>query len=244
MQLHDTHFHLDLFKNPRQVIEAIEQAGIYTIAVTNLPELFDHTFNLTKDTKYVRAALGFHPELAAQHKPQISLFKKKIDLTRYIGEIGLDNYNKTPTDYLEQKKIFEKIVELCHEAGKKILTVHSRRSEKDILSLIGSAFTGKVVLHWYSGALKEIERAVEYGFYFSINLAMCQSENGKKIIERIPENRLLIETDGPFVKNGSHQSIPTDAKMIANKALILKSNLKYINTDESFFSDNFKSLIA
>lgn len=239
MQLHDTHFHLDLFENPKQIIEAIEQAKVYTIAVTNLPELFDHTYNLTKETKYVRAALGFHPELAAKHKEQLALFKKKINFTRYIGEVGLDNYNKSQADYLDQKKIFEEVVEASHKAGNKILTVHSRRSEKDVISIIGDKFSGKVILHWYSGGLKELERAISFGFYFSINFAMCQSENGKKIIESIPLNRLLIETDGPFVKTNNQQSIPSHAALIVEK-LIAQKRLK----GGFVISENFRILVS
>ncbi len=243
MQLHDTHFHLDLFENPNQIITTVEQARVYTIAVTNLPELYDNTNNLTASTRYFRAALGFHPELAAQHKKQLDLFKKKIGLTRYIGEVGLDNCNKTPADYSEQKKIFEKIIETSHEAGKKILTVHSRRSEKDVISIIGPKFSGKVILHWYSGSLKELEKAVEYGFYFSVNFAMSQSENGKKIIERVPSNKLLIETDGPFVMINGRQSTPTDVGVIAQILFSQKKASIGSEITDVFLTENFKNLL-
>jgi TatD DNase family protein len=238
MQLHDTHFHLDLFDNPRQVIAAIEQAKVYTIAVTNLPELFDYTYDLTKNTKYIRAALGFHPELAAQHKQQLSLFKNKVVLTRYIGEVGLDNHNKTPANLLEQKKVFEKVVEASHESGNKILTVHSRRSERDVIAMIGPKFPGKIILHWYSGSLKDLEQAIAYGFYFSVNYAMTLSENGKKIIHTIPADRLLIETDGPFVKINNQISTPVYASAIYGNILNAKKDFK-----EGFLADNFRKLL-
>ena len=167
--LHDTHFHLDLFNNPGNVLAQIERAKIYTIAVTNLPDLFSHTDTLTQNSKYVRPALGFHPELVCQHKQQFEKFIKLCEQTRYIGEVGLDNYNKSPSDYATQKNVFEKIIRNCSDLGKKILTVHSRRAEKDVVSIVGSNFSGKIILHWYSGSIKEIERALDYNFYFSVN---------------------------------------------------------------------------
>jgi TatD DNase family protein len=243
MQLHDTHFHLDLIENPQEIIQVIEQSRIYTVAVTNLPELFDYTYNLTKNTKYIRAALGFHPELVAKHKDQLLLFKRKIRLTRYIGEVGLDNYNKAPSDYIEQKSVFEKIIEECNEAGKKIVTVHSRRSENDVISIIGPEFSGKIILHWYSGSLKELEKAISFGFYFSINFAMTQSGNGKKIIERIPLDKLLMETDGPFIKINDHNATPIDISLIYKRILDIKYYSNQSHLFQSFLDENFKKLI-
>lgn len=242
MHLHDTHFHLDLFENPQQIIQSIEQAKIYTIAVTNLPEIFDYTNNLTKDSKYIRTALGFHPELASQHKHQINLFQTKINATRYIGEVGLDNFNKLTTDYQNQKLIFEKIIEACSNARSKILTIHSRRSEKDVVSIIGDKFSGKIILHWYSGTIKELERALSYGFYFSINHAMCHSDNGKKIIDAVPSNRLLIETDGPFIKTKDIVSTPLVSSTIAREVCKLKNqnNLDAFGVE---LKKTFKSLL-
>ena len=74
-------------RDPRHVSELIESAKIYTIAVTNLPDLFDHTDQLVKQTKYLRAALGFHPELAAQHKHQLALFEKKLTRHGTLGKL-------------------------------------------------------------------------------------------------------------------------------------------------------------
>lgn len=238
--LHDTHFHLDLFDNAKNVINQIEQEKIYTIAVTNLPEVFANTKQLTQDSKYIRAALGFHPELSYQYRNQLPLFLNLIQETRYIGEIGLDNFKKQATDFAEQKKVFDKVIQACSDAGNKILTVHSRRSEKDVISAIGSSFNGKIILHWYSGPLKEIDRALEYGFYFSVNYAMTISDNGKKIIDRIPANRLLLETDGPFVNIQNKPATPVAIRETVKNL----SELKSILNMNAQVSENFKTLLS
>ena len=221
--LHDTHFHLDLFENPRKILEQIEHEKIYTVAVTNIPAVFDRLQELVKESKYVRAALGLHPELAFREKQQMPLFLDLLKQTRYVGEIGLDNYKKTHEDYIVQKDIFEQIIRACNSAGKKILTVHSRRAEKDVISTIGPDFSGKVILHWYSGSVTEINRALSYGFYFSVNYAMTQSENGRKIVDLIPIERILLETDGPFIKVHNEPSTPVMIGIVVAEIAKLKN---------------------
>lgn len=238
--LHDTHFHLDLFERPKDILGEIEKEKVYTIAVTNIPEVFEHTLLLVQGSKYVRAALGFHPELASQHKTQIGKFLELLPQSRYVGEVGLDNFNKSPSDYIIQKGIFEKIIAACNTAQNKILTVHSRRAEKDVISVIGPDFSGKVILHWYSGSTKEIDKALSYGFYFSINYAMTQSENGRKIINHIPVNRILLETDGPFIKIGNQPSTPLVANLILKEIILLKQQKNLLAT----INENLRSILS
>ena len=226
--LHDTHFHLDLFDDHRKVITQIENEKIYTIAVTNVPEVFTHTQHLVEGTKFIRPALGFHPELACQYKNQLPLFLDLLKDTRYIGEVGLDNFKKSKEDFSDQREVFEKIVSACNDTGNKVLTVHSRRAEKEVISIIGRGFSGKVILHWYSGGLKEIDQAIMNGFYFSINYAMTQSENGRKIIDHIPIERILLETDGPFIKINSQPSTPLVTNLILSKVTNLKQQTKML----------------
>ena len=208
MKYHDTHFHLDLMANPIDIVRQIEKHEIYTIAVTNSPQVYFYTENITKNSKYIRPALGLHPELVSERYKEIDQFISLLSKTKYIGEVGLDNYNKTPSDYKKQILVFEKIVSSCAAFGDKILTVHSRRAETDLLDIFGNEFPGKVILHWYSGSLKNLERAISLGYYFSINYQMTKSKNGQKIIDRIPINRLLIESDGPFTSLGSKKFTP------------------------------------
>ncbi len=238
-RLHDTHFHLDLFENPAVVVERINEANVYTIAVTNLPAVFENTKRLIGSSKYIRAALGFHPEVASRHAHQIDKFLQLLPLTKYIGEIGLDNFKKTTSDYAAQKRVFETIINACHDATSKIITLHSRRAEKDVISIIGPRFPGIAILHWYSGSISELEKALSYGFYFSINHAMTQSENGKKIIAHLPKERMLLETDGPFVKWGNN---PFDPCLVDNTVTAL-SQLTKNPEIASIVNSNFRQVL-
>ncbi len=88
--LFDTHCHLDLYPDYAALINEIEQEQIYTIAVTNAPSVFRQCATLTRKCKYIRAALGLHPELVMQRFRELDMMIEMLSETRYIGEVGLD----------------------------------------------------------------------------------------------------------------------------------------------------------
>src|SRR5579864_1932918 len=86
----DAHCHIDLYQAPRKTIEQAETDRIYTIAVTNAPSVFAHTAALVAGSRYVRAAIGLHPELVHSHRHELENFRHYLTQTRYVGEVGLD----------------------------------------------------------------------------------------------------------------------------------------------------------
>ena len=81
-----------------------------------------------------------------------------------------------------------------------MLTVHSRRATSDVISIL-SGINPKVVLHWFTGTSKELNRAADSGFFFPVNNAMLNSEAGRALVLQMPRQRVLTETDGPFVQH-------------------------------------------
>lgn len=242
MNYHDTHFHLDLMDNPIDMVNQIEKSKIYTIAVTNSPKVYFYTEKITKNSKYLRPALGLHPELAAERFNEVDKFISLIDKTKYIGEIGLDKYNKTALNYKKQLQVFEKIISACNNFDDKILTIHSRRAENDILDIIGESFPCKKILHWYSGSIKNLEEAVSRGYYFSINYQMTKSKNGQKIIDSLPINQILLESDGPFTSMGSKKFTPLMVENVMQGISNLKKDIKSEHLKEVILK-NFYDLI-
>lgn len=243
MSFHDTHFHLDLFENPEEVIKKIDAAKIYTIAVTNSPSVFFYTKKITTNSKYIRPALGLHPELAFERYKEVDQLIELLDETRYIGEVGLDNSSKAMNDYEMQKKVFEKIINACSDKGDKVLTIHSRKASKDVISIIGKDFKGKIILHWYSDGIKDLEKALDFGFYFSVNYSMTKSVNGQKIIQALPVNRILIETDGPFITYGNKPADPLMVEVIVDQICKIKQT-NGSNISSHNIQSNFKELIS
>ncbi|MCT4643620.1 MAG: TatD family hydrolase [Carboxylicivirga sp.] len=237
--LHDTHFHLDLFKPVNEILNEIETNKVYTIAVTNLPVLFKK-LNEQITSKYIRPALGFHPELLLQYKHHIPQMWELLPETRYIGEVGLDF--KTGKDFKElQVSFFTELIDRCNQLEGKIVTIHSRQSADVVTSIIGGNFKGKIILHWYSGTKSTLKQAIGNGYFFSINYSMVNSKNGINIIKEIPIDRILLETDAPFIKFNNEPFRPTDIpKIISRLADILEMNYEQIN---SILWSNFNALI-
>lgn len=208
----DFHCHLDLYPNHTSLINECESLSIKTLTVTNAPKVWVRNYALVKDCKHVRAALGLHPQLAHQREKELILFEKYISQTRYIGEVGLDGSQEFLHTMEVQQRVFRKILELCRQSGDKILTVHSRRATSGVLNLIqevGFSNKGKVVLHWFTGSQSEAKTALDLGMYFSINYRMINSVSGKKLIKFLPVDRILTESDGPFI---NYRNSPTTPK--------------------------------
>jgi len=237
--LFDTHFHLDLFDSQEEILKEIEVNQIYTIAVTNLPVLFTKLKD-SLSSKFIRPALGFHPELLPQYNHHIPQMWKLLNETRYIGEVGLDF--KTGKDFKElQISFFTELIERCNIFRDKILTVHSRQSASEIVSIIGADFKGKVILHWYSGSKTTLKKAIDNGYYFSINYSMVNSNTSKELIKLIPLERLLLETDAPFVKFNNKSFSMLGIKDII-KELAFMLNLDQLDMTTILWT-NFKALI-
>lgn len=196
----DAHFHLDLYKNYRRILSDIENNDIYIFAVTNTPSVFHFTKTLSLNHANVLPAIGLHPELVKGRISELGLLLKSIPNERFIGEVGLDYSTKfSSEDRNFQRKAFEEILNKCAEVGNRVVSIHSRRAASDVISMVGKDFPGTALLHWYSGSIRDLEKAIENGLYFSVNPAMTRSKTGQKIISRIPKKRILTETDGPFI---------------------------------------------
>lgn len=195
MRLYDTHFHLDLQKNVKAAIEEINANKIYTIAMTNLPVLYEKE-KQQYDSPYIRTALGFHPELIGEYKKYIPLMWEKLSKARYIGEVGLDFTDKTYQ--ADQVSFFSELVQRCRKDENKIISIHSRKAEREVLDVLDDAFSFKAILHWFSGDSYLLDRAVKMGCYFSVNGKMLKSRKIERMLEIVPKNRILLETDSPF----------------------------------------------
>ena len=195
----DTHCHVDLYPDPVALVREVERRRIYTIAVTNTPSVFPRLCEIVGEARFVRPALGLHPELAVERHRELPQFGQLLPRTRYVGEVGLDYQTTVESERTLQRRLLQRIIEQCDDAGGKVLTVHSRRAAEDVVSAFGDRFRGAYILHWYSGGVKALRRAVANGAYVSFNTAMMQSERGRSLLAEVPRERVLTETDGPFV---------------------------------------------
>lgn len=209
----DFHCHLDLYPDHQAAIARAEAARIYTLTVTTTPKAWSRNHELTRHTRYVRAALGLHPQLVAERAGELALWERHLPETRYVGEVGLDAGLRYYKSLDAQRQVFQRVLERCAEAGGKILTVHSVRSAPAVLDMIEAHLPperGTVVLHWFTGSKTDARRAAALGCYFSINAEMTRTDRGCDLIRSLPRDRILTETDGPFTQVEGRPSEPSD----------------------------------
>jgi TatD DNase family protein len=201
--------------------------------MTNLPSHFQMGVNHIRRYKYIRLALGLHPLRATEHAKEYSKFKQYLDMTSYIGEVGLDFSREGFSTKEIQIKSFEFVLD-CVKSKNKILSLHSRRAEKETLEMLTEKGVENAIFHWYSGSLSVLRDIVNAGFFFSINSAMIQSDNGKKIIENIPKELILTETDFPFIENSNIEKVHSYLSTLWNLS---------VDKVEQVVSNNFFGLI-
>lgn len=214
MALIDTHCHLDLYEQPELMLRHIEAARVYTIAVTNAPSVYAYTATIAAGTRFIRPAVGLHPEIAVARAAELPLFWRALETTRYVGEVGLDYTVGEAPERIRQRSLFEEILRRCNERGNTIVTIHSRRAADDVVDVIGEGFRGTPILHWYSGSARTLNRAMRAGCYISVNPAMVRSHRAIKMVANVPRERVLTESDGPFVRVDGRAATPLDMDLV------------------------------
>jgi TatD DNase family protein len=211
----DLHCHVDLYPDHKAILDDIKQSNYYVLSVTTVPSAWVGTVKLTEGLSHCKTALGLHPQLAHQRKNELTLFDKLVCETRYIGEIGLDG-SRGYKEYLDdQLFVLNHILKKCESYGDKILTIHSLNAVEQTLNCLKEhPNAGKPILHWFLGTKKQVIDATELGCFFSIGPAMLNSARGRKVISWIPQDRVLLETDGPFAKINGEILFPSNVDMV------------------------------
>ncbi len=184
----------------------------------------------------VYATVGLHPHEASLFSGQtLQEIDKLSDEPKVIaiGEVGLDyHYMHSPAE--AQIKAFEAFIELARK--KRLpLVIHSRDANKESMGMLKQAHAGDVggVIHSYGGDMEQAAEAIELGFYLSIN-GIITFKNAKSLrdaVAELPVERLLIETDCPFLSPVPYRGKRNEP---AYAAYVLKaiSELKHINEDK------------
>ena len=241
----DFHCHVDLYKDHSALIAECDRKRVATLAVTTTPKAWPRNRELALRSDHVRIALGLHPQLVAERENELRIFERYLADARYVGEVGLDAGPRFYRSFPAQERVFERILRACAEQGGKILTVHSVRTVGKVLDHIEHALPpdrGSVVLHWFTGMPAEARRAVALGCYFSINGEMLRSPKHRQVVGILPLDRLLTETDGPFVEHDGRPLRPCDvASTVAELARVRDLSSKVM---EDAILQNLRRLVS
>ncbi len=205
----DSHCHLDYLARDGDlddVLTRARNAGVSPMVTisTKLRE-FDIVLGIAEQADDLFCSVGVHPH-EAESEPDTTT-AQLVDLARHpkvigIGETGLDYYyDHSPRDV--QRRLFRAHIGAARETGLPLI-VHTRDAEADTIDILRDemdkgAFTG--VIHCFSGTRQLADRSLELGFYISISgiVTFKSAEDLRRTVEAVPLERLLVETDSPYL---------------------------------------------
>lgn len=231
----DTHSHIDMDNYKDRFDEVIAEAknfGVEKIVIPGVePSGFKRIVELCEKYENIYGAVGIHPEdLASFDTDAESLIREYIKHPKIValGEIGLDYYwDKTQTE--RQKEIFEKQILIAKNAEKPVL-VHDREAHLDTFEILKKTKANDVgvVMHCFSGSPEFAIECIKEGFYIALG-GVVTFKNAKKVKEVakiVPLNRLLLETDAPYmtpVPYRGKENQPAYVKFVAEEIAKLRN---------------------
>jgi TatD DNase family protein len=220
----DTHAHLDACAEPaEELLARAREAGVdRVVAIGSGLASCGETLAIAARETGVFAALGVHPHQAADDDAErLDELRELLADPRAVavGEIGLDFYR----DYApreRQREAFERQLELAAELDKPVV-VHTRSADEETAAAL-EAFRGPVVLHCFSSpALLPV--ALERGYYVSFagNVTYPKAEELRDAARRVPADRLLVETDSPYLSPQPRRGRPNEPANVVHTVTAL-----------------------
>ncbi len=230
----DSHAHLDFPQFEGELEEVIKRAldnGVNKIVcVGTTVEGSRSSLDLARRYPFIYSTVGIHPHEASGVTDEALGELAKLagrEKVVAVGETGLDyHYEYSPRDI--QKDAFRKFIALARECGLP-LVVHSREAEDDTVEILKSEGASEVggVIHCFSGSVEMARTCIRMGFYISIPgiVTFRRAENIHDVVRKIPVERILIETDSPYLAPAPHRggrNEPAYVVMVAKKVAELK----------------------
>ena len=198
----DAHSHIDRYDlvDEQALDAALDEIAEHRIlTISNSMDLPSYRRNLEigERCRWVIPIFGVHPWQAPDYADRLDELGKALEQTPMIGEIGLDHhFRKDPSAYPAQRKVLEFFLGAAREQDK-IVTLHTKGAEREVLALLDQVDLPRVIVHWYSGPLDVFRELVTRGVYLTVGLEVLYSEHLRTIAQEIPLGQLLTETDNP-----------------------------------------------
>lgn len=232
--LFDTHVHLnaDQFEEDREeVIKRARAAGVKNMVVVGFDrKTIPLALEIAESHPDIYASVGWHPVDAIDMTEED--LKWLEELTEHpkvvaLGEMGLDyHWDKSPADV--QKDVFRKQIRLARKVGLPII-IHNREATQDIVDILKEEHAEEVggIMHCFSGSPEIARECVHMNFYISLGgpVTFKNARRPKEVAKEIPLDRLLIETDCPFLAPHPYRgkrNEPAYVKLVAEKIAELK----------------------
>ena len=203
----DSHIHLSdpaYFPDMELILKGMEYLKLKACCVSMDVENSLQTLNLAKENNLVLPFIGIHPECADDNvEKMIELIEENHDTLSGIGEIGLDpTYENSD---IKQVHVFESLLSIAEKFNKPV-SIHSRKSLDDIFEIMTSYNTKHALLHWFDGSKKQLQKAMDMGFFVSFGPVMIYANDKQTLLSKADESKILVETDGPVRFSGCFES--------------------------------------
>ena len=202
----DTHCHLDkLDSTPEEAVKQAKQEGVETMVTISVDEeSFDFVSNAVMQFKDVYGTVGVHPHDASEFSPSLEQSIRELgreqDKLIAIGETGLD-YHYMNSSRENQQFAFRKQLQIAVELNLPVV-LHSREAEADTINILKEiAVPALGVAHSFTSSLKMARTLLDMGWFLGINgiVTFKNAEDLREVVRWIPMDRLLLETDSPFL---------------------------------------------
>ena len=202
----DTHCHLDkLDSTPEEAIIEAKQAGVQRMVTVSVDEpSLDFVSSMVQQFPEVYGSVGFHPHDAAELTEDLEQKIRKLALEEKkliaIGETGLD-YHYMYSSAEVQQQVFSKQLQLAVELNLPVI-MHSREAETDTLNILQEIPVPSLgVAHSFTSSFEMAKTLIEMGWYIGINgiVTFKNAEDLREVVSWLPLDRLLLETDSPFL---------------------------------------------
>jgi TatD DNase family protein len=238
MQLIDTHCHLDFpefDQNRDEVIERARKKGVYcAINIGSSIEGSRKSVELSRKYDYFYATVGVHPHEADKiGNDALDIIRElaKKEKVVAIGEIGLD-YFKHFSKPQNQLPLFLTQLKLAKELDLP-LVIHTREAEADTLRILREAMPVKAVVHCFSGDKDFLSECLDLGLYisFTCNITYKKAEVLREMAKLTPLDRLMLETDTPYLSPEGFRGIRNEPMQIRLLAEFI-SSLKGVKLED------------
>ncbi len=235
MELVDSHAHIDFpqFADDREaMLQRARDAGVTALLAIGTgpgPEKLDSALPYAETCDWIYATIGIHPheakQVTPQHLEELAALAKHPRVIAW-GEIGLDYfYDHSPRKI--QHKVFREQMALARDAKLPII-IHCRDAWSDCLQLIEEVWSPTGIggiLHCFTGTLEEARRGLDAGFMISFagNSTYPKTQNIRDVARDIPIDRMLIETDSPFLAPQPYRGKRNEPAYVAEVARTLAS---------------------
>lgn len=219
----DSHCHLfeQYFPDPSLAIQDAFDAGLSGMVLVGItPEDSREALALAKTDSRLGATVGFHPHEAASFKGEETLEILKALLedpsALALGEIGLD-YFKGYSDPEVQKPVVAKLLPLAKEQGKPVI-FHCRDAYQDLGEMVKAEGLSQGIVHCFTGQYEDAKLFVDLGFHISFSgiLTYPSARHLKEVARKLPLDRLLIETDSPYLAPQAVRGKPNHPKYLTH----------------------------